>query len=82
VLVGIGVLGVVLGAAYMLRMVQRVFLGDFNLAKWGGLTEINFREVVTVVPLLLFTLWIGIYPKPLNELMAATVENLVHLMAR
>lgn len=82
VLVGIGVLGVVLGAAYMLRMVQRVFLGDFNLAKWGGLTEINFREIVTVTPLLLFTLWIGIYPKPLNELMAATLENLVHLMAR
>ena len=82
VLVGIGVLGVVLGAAYMLRMVQRVFLGDFNLSKWGGLTEINFREIVTVVPLVLFTLWIGIYPKPLNELMAATLENLVTLMAR
>ncbi|PWB68054.1 oxidoreductase [candidate division GN15 bacterium] len=82
VMVGIAVLGVVLGAAYLLRMVQRVFLGEFNLAKWGGLTEINARELVTVVPLMLLTLWIGIYPKPLNDLMNATLTNLVNLMAR
>ncbi|MEE8577517.1 MAG: NADH-quinone oxidoreductase subunit M, partial [candidate division Zixibacteria bacterium] len=82
VLVSIGVLGILLGAAYMLRMVQNVFLGDFNLTKWGGLTEINFRELLTVVPLMILTLWIGIYPKPLNELMAATLENIVTLMAR
>ncbi|MCB2231052.1 NADH-quinone oxidoreductase subunit M [bacterium] len=82
VMVGIAVLGVVLGAAYMLRMVQNVFLGEFNLSKWGGLTEINFRELVTVVPLMVFTLWIGLYPKPLNELMQATLEHLVTLMAR
>ena len=81
-LVGISVLGVVLGAAYMLRMVQNVFLGDFDLARWGGLTEINVRELVTVVPLMLLTLWIGIYPKPLTELMSATLENLITLMAR
>ncbi len=82
VMVGIAVLGVVLGAAYMLRMVQNVFLGEFNLSKWGGLTEINFREIVTVAPLMVFTLWIGLYPKPLNELMQATLEHLVTLMAR
>jgi NADH-quinone oxidoreductase subunit M len=81
-LVGFSVLGVVLGAAYMLRMVQNVFLGDFDLARWGGLTEINVRELVTVVPLMILTLWIGIYPKPLTELMSATLENLITLMAR
>ena len=82
VMVGIAVLGVVLGAAYMLRMVQNVFLGEFNLSKWGGLKDINMREIITVTPLMLFTLWIGMYPKPLNVLMAATIENLVSLMAR
>jgi len=82
VLVGISVLGVVLGAAYLLRMVQRVFLGEFDLARWGGLKEINFREIITVAPLGLLTLFIGIYPKPLEELMRATLENLVNLMAR
>jgi len=81
-MVGIAVLGVVLGAVYMLRMVQNIFLGDFDLSRWGGLTEINLREIITVVPLMLLTLWIGIYPKPLNSLMSATLENLINLMAR
>ncbi|MCM2273107.1 MAG: NADH-quinone oxidoreductase subunit M [candidate division Zixibacteria bacterium] len=81
-LVGISILGVVLGAAYMLRMVQRVFLGEFNLAKWGGLTEINGRELFTVIPLMILTLLIGVYPKPLNDLMNATLVNLVQLMGR
>ncbi len=82
VLVGISVLGVVLGAAYMLRMVQRIFLGEFDMAKWGGLTEINFREIVTVAPLMVLTVAIGVYPAPLSNLMRATLENLVTLMAR
>jgi NADH-quinone oxidoreductase subunit M len=82
VLVGISVLGVVLGAAYMLRMVQNIFLGEFNLQRWGGLTEINGRELVTVVPLMVLTVLIGVYPKPLLMLMSGTIQNLVNLMAR
>jgi NADH-quinone oxidoreductase subunit M len=82
VLVGISVLGVVLGAAYILRMVQRVFLGDFDLGKWGKLTDINALELVTVVPLMVLTLWIGVYPKPLVDLMSATLTNLITLMQR
>ncbi len=82
VLVGISVLGVVLGATYILRMVQRIFLGEFDMARWGGLTEISFREIVSVAPLAVLTLAIGVYPKPLSMLMTATLENLVSLMAR
>lgn len=82
VLVGVSVLGVVLGAAYMLRMVQNVFLGEFNMAKWGGLTEINARELITVVPLAVLTLAVGIYPKPLTDMMQATLQHLVELVTR
>ncbi|MFH2050575.1 MAG: NADH-quinone oxidoreductase subunit M [bacterium] len=82
VLVGVSVLGVVLGAAYILRMVQNVFLGEFDSARWGGLTDINARELATVIPLGLLTLFVGIYPKPLEILMSATLQNLVNLMAR
>jgi NADH-quinone oxidoreductase subunit M len=81
-LVGVSVLGVVLGAAYMLRMVQNVFLGPFDMQKWGGLKEINARELITVVPLMILTLFIGIYPKPLTQLMQATLDNLIQYMAR
>ena len=78
----IAVLGVVLTAGYMLRMVQRVFLGEFNSEKWSGLTEINVREILTVAPLAVLTILIGVYPAPLTNIMKATLENLVNLMAR
>ncbi|MCX6825793.1 MAG: NADH-quinone oxidoreductase subunit M [candidate division Zixibacteria bacterium] len=76
------VIGVVLTAGYILRMVQRMFLGEFNLAKWGGLTEINLREILTLVPLAILTIFIGVYPSPLSNMMKATLENIVNLMAR
>jgi NADH-quinone oxidoreductase subunit M len=82
ILVGISVLGVVLGATYILRMVQRVFLGEFDLARWGGLTDINFRELVCVTPLAILTIAIGVYPKPVETLIGPTLENLVNLMMR
>lgn len=82
VLVGISVLGVVLGATYMLRMVQNVFLGEFDKSRWDGLTEINLREIISVAPLAVLTVAIGVYPKPLADLMASTLEHLITLMAR
>jgi len=81
-IVGVSVVGVLLGAAYLLRMVQRMFLGPFDEAKWGFLTEINGREILTVAPLMILTLWMGVYPKPLNVLMNATLQNLISLMTR
>ncbi|NMC44614.1 MAG: NADH-quinone oxidoreductase subunit M, partial [candidate division Zixibacteria bacterium] len=82
IIVGLAVLGVVLTAGYILRMIQKVFLGEFDIAKWGGLTEINLREILCVAPLAVLTIFIGVYPKPLSDLMRATLENLVVLMAR
>ncbi|MDD4050393.1 MAG: NADH-quinone oxidoreductase subunit M [candidate division Zixibacteria bacterium] len=82
IIVGLAVLGVVLTAAYILRMIQKIFLGEFDIAKWGGLTEINLREILCVSPLAILTIFIGVYPKPLADLMRATLENLVVLMAR
>jgi NADH-quinone oxidoreductase subunit M len=78
----IAVIGVVLTAGYMLRMVQRVFLGEFNSERWSGLTEMNVREILTVAPLAILTIVIGVYPGPLSEMMEATLQNLVNLMAR
>ncbi|UCD16338.1 MAG: NADH-quinone oxidoreductase subunit M [Candidatus Zixiibacteriota bacterium] len=78
----LAVLGVVLTAGYMLRMVQRIFLGEFNMAKWGGLAEMNAREILMVAPLAALTVAIGVYPSPLSNVMKATLENLVNLVAR
>jgi NADH-quinone oxidoreductase subunit M len=78
----LAVIGVVLTAGYMLRMVQRIFLGEFNMTKWGGLTEMNTREILMVSPLAVLTVAIGFFPGPLSDLMEATLQNLVNLLAR
>jgi len=82
IITALAVLGVVLTAGYMLRMVQKIFLGEFDREKWGNLTEINVREIIMVSPLAVLTVFIGVYPGPLADIMRATLQNLVELMAR
>ncbi len=82
VLTAVSVVGVLLTAGYILRMIQKMFLGPFQAEKWGGLTEINGRELFTVVPLALLTIWIGVYPKPLADLMGESVKAVLQLALR
>lgn len=79
VIVVIAVLGVVLTAGYFLRMIQRIFLGEFN-PKWEGLAEISGREIFTVMPLAILMIFIGVYPMPLANMIRATMENIVRLV--
>ncbi|KPK99762.1 MAG: hypothetical protein AMJ91_06420 [candidate division Zixibacteria bacterium SM23_73_3] len=79
VIVPLAVIGVVLTAAYFLRMIQAMFLGTFN-TKWEGLTEISGREIFTVIPLAILMVGIGVYPSPLTNMIKATIENIVHLV--
>jgi NADH-quinone oxidoreductase subunit M len=81
VVTGIAVIGVVLTAGYILRMVQRMFLGEFNV-KWAGLTEINGRELLAVAPLLILTIALGVYPAPLVDMISATLQNIVVMVSR
>ena len=62
VLTGIAALGLILGAAYMLTLYKRVFFGKLNLSK-ESVKDLTFREVYLFIPLILATLWIGIYPQ-------------------
>ena len=82
VLTAVGVLGVLLTAGYILRMIQRMFLGPFNKEKWGALTEIDRREIFTVAPLAILTIWIGVYPKPLADLIGTSVQWIQQLAVR
>jgi NADH-quinone oxidoreductase subunit M len=81
ILTGIAVIGVVLTAGYILRMVQRIFLGEFN-HKWDHLTEINTREVLAVLPLVILTIALGVYPRLLIDQISTTLENLVFMVVR
>ncbi len=81
IIVPLAVIGVVITAAYFLRMIQRMFLGTFDGKKWEALTEINGREIFTVVPLAVLMIGIGVYPAPLVNMIKATMENIVRLVS-
>jgi NADH-quinone oxidoreductase subunit M len=55
---------VILAAIYLLWMVQRVFFGPMTNPKNRGLSDLSLRELAVMAPLLLFIVWVGVYPKP------------------
>ena len=73
--------GIVLAAAYMLWMLQRVVLGQPKTPTVAQLSDLSIRELATVIPLAILILWIGVYPSPLMEMMDSSVTHLVQHMA-
>jgi NADH-quinone oxidoreductase subunit M len=71
------VVGIVLGAAYLLWLYQRVMFGSVTNPVNEHLPDLNFREYATLVPLILLAFWIGIYPKPLFTVLEAPVRQIV-----
>ena len=69
--------GIVLGAAYMLWMYQRVFFGPVRHEENQGLRDLNGRELACVLPLVVLCFWIGLYPKPFFEILEQPVEYIV-----
>jgi NADH-quinone oxidoreductase subunit M len=69
--------GVVLAAAYLLWLYQRVFFGTVTNPKNEKLHDLTPREVATFVPLLIMAFWIGLYPKPFFRILEQPVNNLV-----
>ena len=70
-------LGVILGAAYMLWLYQRVFFGELTNPKNKDLQDVNLREILTLAPLIVMCFWIGLYPKPFFEMTAKSAEKIV-----
>jgi NADH-quinone oxidoreductase subunit M len=72
-----GALGIILNAAYMLWLYQRMFFGTIENPKNEKLTDMNGREWAYMIPLLIMSLWIGVYPKPFLEFIQRPVNAVV-----
>ena len=74
---GMAALGIILNAGYMLWLYQRMFFGNIENPKNETLKDLKGREWAYMVPLLVMSLWIGVYPKPFIDFIQKPVAALV-----
>ena len=69
-------IGVIFSAVYMLWMYQRVLYQSLN-TKWEALKDLNVREVIVLMPLIIIVFWVGMYPETFQSYMHASVKALI-----
>ena len=67
----------IIGAAYTLWMVKRVFWGEITNPEVSTLSDINAREFGILAVLAISVLWMGLYPQPVIEVMHVSIANLL-----
>ncbi|MBN2895482.1 MAG: NADH-quinone oxidoreductase subunit M [Campylobacterales bacterium] len=71
---------IIVGAIYMLAAFKKAFFGTVTNEANRGLKDVNGRELFALIPLVLVTVWLGVYPKPVLEPINNSVESIVSLM--
>ncbi len=69
--------GIILGAAYMLWMCRRVVFGALVKEELKTILDLNRREVAVFVPLIVLTIWMGVYPTSFLNFLHASSANLI-----
>jgi NADH-quinone oxidoreductase subunit M len=70
-------LGTILSAAYMLWLYRKVIFGKLEKPSLFHITDIGWREIVVLAPLVILTILFGIYPKPVLDLSSVSVTQLI-----
>jgi NADH-quinone oxidoreductase subunit M len=73
----IATLGVILSACYALWLYRRIIFGALTKPSLAGMKDLTFREVITLGPLVALTILFGVYPKPILDMSATSVQHLV-----
>ena len=73
-------LGVILGAAYMLYLYRRVIFGELTKDSLKKIVDMTPREWAVFAPLIILTLWMGIYPPAFLDFMHVSVAHLLEQM--
>jgi NADH-quinone oxidoreductase subunit M len=82
-LAAIGAVGVILAACYLLWMYQRVMFndrGDATVTPAGALRDFGAREIVSLLPLVVFAVWIGVYPNTFLDFLHTPVQYILDQM--
>lgn len=69
--------GVILSAAYALWLYRRVIFGELQKESLKDILDMSLREKIIIVPLVILTIFFGVYPAPIFDVTAASVENLL-----
>jgi NADH-quinone oxidoreductase subunit M len=72
----LGSVGIVLGAAYLLWMLQRVIFGTLP-EEYRGLSDLTATEIACLLPLAVLVVWIGVYPLPFLEVIESGLANVL-----
>ena len=70
------VVGIALGAAYLIWLFQRTMLGELK-EKNRGLKDLSWREIAVFAPLLVWAFWIGLNPQPYFRVLDRSVAQIV-----
>jgi NADH-quinone oxidoreductase subunit M len=73
----LGGTGIIFAACYMLWMYQRVFYGKITKVANEKLIDLDLREKLVLVPLVIMVFWIGIYPKPFFRLLEPSLKTVI-----
>ena len=69
--------GIILGAAYALWLYRKIVFGELTKDSLKAILDMNRREIAVFLPLVLITLWMGIYPSSFLDPMAPAVDKLI-----
>ena len=69
--------GVILSAAYALFLYRRIIFGDLVKPALQTIQDLSMREIAILAPLVIITIIMGVYPKPIFDVTSASVANLV-----
>mgnify|MGYP000858179140 CR=1 FL=1 len=77
VIATLAAIGVVLGATYMLVLYRNVIFGPLDKDDVRVMSDLNRREILIFVPMILLVIWMGVYPKYFMQPMGAALESIV-----
>ncbi len=76
----ISTLGVLLGAGYLLWTYQRVFFGQPKKEEYSKLPDLNVREIISLIPLIIFMVLVGVYPKSIIAFLSTSIKTITNFL--